>query len=242
MSVDYVIFSRRPASELARVVADCEDALEEWYARHDGLDAVGEFNLGGRIPTAGEALALIWDDAGPAPSDSPRVARVLAELAEVKSAITISRPGGWDTDPLQVSVFRFLAKQAGDSLVLLVDSLQPTADVLADLTVFTGDDDFPPTDTPPAPPPQPTPQRVSPVGVVVTLLERAIRSWEEQAKLELAANADRELLAEALFEHLCTRDATKAHLVDWLIEIDDVVEVYASDEELAADLAELTSP
>lgn len=77
------------------------------------------------------------------------------------------------------------------------------------------------------------------------LLPRArelLARWEKSGKLELDEDADREALAEALLEKLVGLEGHRhlgGHLAEWLMERYDVADVFASDDELEADLRKL---
>ncbi len=74
------------------------------------------------------------------------------------------------------------------------------------------------------------------------LLPRArelLTRWEKTGKMELEEDADREALAEALLEKLVALEGHRhlgAHLAEWLMERPEIADVFASDDELEADL------
>lgn len=74
------------------------------------------------------------------------------------------------------------------------------------------------------------------------LLPRAkqlLARWEKSGKMELEEDSDREALAEALLEKLVALEGHRhlgAHLAEWLMERPEVADVFASDDELEADL------
>jgi hypothetical protein len=82
----------------------------------------------------------------------------------------------------------------------------------------------------------PTPPAASP------LLPRAkqlLERWESSRKMELEEDCDRDAFAEALLEKLVGLEGHRhvgSHLAEWLMERPEVVDVFASDDELEADL------
>lgn len=135
MSVDIVIFSPKLPAELGTVEAECRTLLDNWLVAHDGVDEpFADFDLGGAVPSADDAMQLVWDtDGGLAAPDSPEVAEALSRLATVRSVITIERPDDPAVNPLVVSVLRFLIRGAGEGLVQFVDALETTEQALASL-------------------------------------------------------------------------------------------------------------
>jgi hypothetical protein len=74
------------------------------------------------------------------------------------------------------------------------------------------------------------------------LLPRArqiLTTWERSGKLELEEDCDREALAEALLERLITLEGHRRlgpHLSEWLMERGEIADVFATDDELEADI------
>ena len=69
--------------------------------------------------------------------------------------------------------------------------------------------------------------------------EQLLKRWESSGKLALEDDCDRRALAEALLEKLVTLEGHRhlgGHLAEWLIERSEVADVFASDDELEADL------
>lgn len=127
MSVDYVILSPLAPAELERVEEQCRERLAAWYEDHeDAGDEIGEFAMGGFIPSPSEAedMVKLPDDGGQAPPGSKQTKAVLERLRTIRSAITIERPGNLDLDRMQVSILKFLVERAGKGLVLFVDALE----------------------------------------------------------------------------------------------------------------------
>lgn len=137
MSIDFTVFSALTPAELQKVEQACRERIDAWYDEHDdgGDDPPVELALGGVVPSPDEAAQMVWlpDDRGPAPADSEQTQAILDRLGTIRSAITIDRPGDFATDPLQVSVVRFLLERSGPGLVRLVDSLELTESVLGNL-------------------------------------------------------------------------------------------------------------
>lgn len=131
--MDYVIFSPKTPAELGVVEAECRTLVDNWLVAHDGVDEpFADFDLGGIIPTADEALQRVAAaDGGFAAEDSPEAAEVLSRLATIRSAITIERPDDPAVNPLVVSVMRFLVRGAGEGLVQLAEPLLTTDQALA---------------------------------------------------------------------------------------------------------------
>ncbi len=74
------------------------------------------------------------------------------------------------------------------------------------------------------------------------LLPRAkklVAHWESSGKMELEEDCDRDAFAEALLEKLVALEGHRhvgSHLAEWLMERGEVVDVFASDDELEADV------
>jgi hypothetical protein len=69
--------------------------------------------------------------------------------------------------------------------------------------------------------------------------EQLLKRWEGSGKLQLEDDCDRRALAEALLEKLVTLEGHRhlgGHLAEWLMERSEVADVFASDDELEADL------
>lgn len=69
--------------------------------------------------------------------------------------------------------------------------------------------------------------------------EQLLARWESSEKLQLEDDCDRRALAEALLEKLVALEGHRhigAHLAEWLIERSEVADVFASDDELEADV------
>lgn len=69
--------------------------------------------------------------------------------------------------------------------------------------------------------------------------EQLLKRWEGSGKLALEEDCDRRALAEALLEKLVTLEGHRhlgGHLAEWLMERSEVADVFASDDELEADL------
>ncbi len=98
------------------------------------------------------------------------------------------------------------------------------------------DDDELDDDEPVRAPARPTPPRPAPL---LPRAQQLLARWEKSGKLELDEDADREALAEALLEKLVGLEGHRhlgAHLAEWLMERPEVADVFASDDELEADL------
>lgn len=135
MSVQYIIYSPLPQSQITELVEACRQYATEWYLDHDDLDdRWGDLAVGAPIPSPGDAAAMVCDDEGVVmPVDSEKTAEVLERLAAVQSAITIERPGNMDADRMQVSILRFLLEGCGAGLIQLVDVIEPTEVILGEL-------------------------------------------------------------------------------------------------------------
>ncbi len=135
MSVDIVILSPMPPSEFGMVEAEAAVLLDEWRDRHRGAeDGAGRISLGGVIPDAAAAQAMVRPRAGGrGPDDSADAAAVLRRLATIRSAITLEGVGDLKTHPVLVSVLRLVAQQAGPALIQLVDGLELSETTLARL-------------------------------------------------------------------------------------------------------------
>ncbi len=84
-----------------------------------------------------------------------------------------------------------------------------------------------------APPPPPAASPLLPRA------KRLLERWESSEKMELDKDCDREAFAEALLEKLVGLEGHRhigAHLAEWLIERSEVVDVFATDDELEADV------
>jgi hypothetical protein len=144
MSADYIIYSPLSPSNLAKLVATCQEQVDEWYLDHDSReDQWGEFFIGGDVPSPGDAAAMVVDEDGiVAPVDSDKTEQVLERLGDIKSAITIERPGNIDTDKMQVSILRYLLEGAGLGLVKLVDVIELSEVVLEEVKMRDGAEGF----------------------------------------------------------------------------------------------------
>jgi hypothetical protein len=149
VSLDFVILSPKPPTELGAVEAECRTLLDNWLVTHDGVDEpFADFDLGGLIPSADDAAQMVFEvDGGRAGDDSPEVAEVLSRLATIRSAITIERPDDPAVNPLVVSVLRFLIRGAGEGLVQFADAIQTTEQAIAWLADKTETEGFLPTRT-----------------------------------------------------------------------------------------------
>lgn len=140
MSADYIIYSPHPPAKLAELVEACQQRVDEWYLDHESReDQWGEFFLGGEIPSPGDAAAMVFDEDGVvAPVDSPKTTQILERLGSMRSAITIEHPGNIDVDRMQVSILTFLLEGAGDGLIQLVDVIELSEMVLAEIATREG--------------------------------------------------------------------------------------------------------
>lgn len=69
--------------------------------------------------------------------------------------------------------------------------------------------------------------------------EQLLARWESSEKLQVEEGCDRRAFAEALLEKLVALEGHRhvgAHLAEWLIERPEIADVFASDDELEADL------
>jgi hypothetical protein len=140
MSGDYIIFSPLSPTKLAELVETCQQRVDEWYLDHEERDDQwGEFFVGGEAPSPGDAASMVYDaDGVVAPVDSPRTTEVLERLGQIKSAITIERPGNIDVDKMQVSILRFLLEGMGEGLVQLVDVIELSEVILEEVSQRDG--------------------------------------------------------------------------------------------------------
>lgn len=135
MSIDIVILSPKPPSELGMVEAEAAVLLDEWRERHGTSDdGAGRIDLGGVIPEPAAARAMVWrHEGGHAGDGSPELAAVLKRLATIRSAITLERVGDVETHPVLVSLLRLVIQRAGSGLVQTGDVLEPSEVTLARL-------------------------------------------------------------------------------------------------------------
>lgn len=85
----------------------------------------------------------------------------------------------------------------------------------------------------PEPPPSESP--------LLPRAERIVSRWESTGKMQLEDDCDRRAFAEALLEKLVSLEGHRhlgPHLSEWLMERPEVADVFASDDELEADLRE----
>lgn len=81
-----------------------------------------------------------------------------------------------------------------------------------------------------------TPPATSPL---LPRAEQILQRWEHAGRLQLEDDCDRRMLAEALLEKLVALEGHRhvgSHLAEWLMERPEVADVFASDDELEADL------
>ncbi|MBW2461868.1 MAG: hypothetical protein JRH11_09485 [Deltaproteobacteria bacterium] len=79
----------------------------------------------------------------------------------------------------------------------------------------------------------------SPMDRHIASLEALLEDWEKREVVEFEPDADRRLLAEKLFEFVGKRAGRNRGLSgigDWLCERGAVADVFATDDELEADL------
>ena len=66
-----------------------------------------------------------------------------------------------------------------------------------------------------------------------------VKKWVKEEKIELEEGANLDVFAEALLEKLVSLQGHRnpgAHVGEWLLERNEVADVFASDDELEADL------
>lgn len=77
------------------------------------------------------------------------------------------------------------------------------------------------------------------VSPLLPRAEKLLDRWVTTGKLQLEEGCDRGALAEALLEKLVTLEGYRhlgAHLAEWMMERSEIADVFASDDELEADL------
>jgi hypothetical protein len=246
VSVDYVIYSPKTPAELGAVLGECRDLLDNWLVAHDGVDEpFADFDLGGIIPSADDAVRMVWDPAGGlAGEDSPEVAEVLSRLATVRSAITIERPDAPETNPLVVSVLRFLLRGAGEGLAQIVDALHTTEQMLASLADKAEAEGFLPAKqttvrTPRSGTRAVTVDTAARVNIAAIDVPRLIVDRLVQDQLiALDPGRRRDSLEKALDRALASDEElspVKA-LIEVLLDHDAVAEVFGTDKELEASM------
>lgn len=238
MSIDFTVFSALTPAELRKVEQACQERIEAWYDENEdaGDDPPVELALGGVVPSPDQAAQMVWlpDDRGPAPPDSEQTRAILERLGTIRSGITIDRPGDLETDPLKVSIVRFLVERAGPGLVRLVDSLELSESVLGRLRDEQGvpgfadagvagdepdlelDDDLPAAQTP---------------------MSKAVRSFIERLRrdevLEVEPSFAIEPACDAVLETLEKMQKRgrggAATVADALLGVPGVVDIYADD-------------
>lgn len=246
VSVDFVILSPKLPAELGAVEAECRNLLDNWLVAHDGVDEpFADFDVGGTIPSADDAVQMVWDtEGGRAADDSPEVAEMLSRLATIRSVITIERPDDPAVNPLVVSVLRFLIRGAGEGLVQFVDALETTEQALASLADKPEAENFLPTRTTTVRTP-----RTGTRAVTVDTAPRANLAAIDVPRLivdrlvadglvALDPGKRRDSLEKQLDRALAADDElspVKA-LIEVLLDHDAVAEVYGSDMELEASM------
>lgn len=246
VSVDYLIYSPKTPGDLGAVLAECRSLLDNWLVAHDGVDEpFADFDLGGMIPSADAATQMVWDDAGGlASEDSPEVAEVLSRLTTIRSVITIERPDDPAVNPLVVSVLRYLIRGAGEGLVQLVDSLQPTEQALASIADKPEAEGFLPSRTATVRTPRTGARavtvdtapraNVAAIDVPRLIVDRLVAD----GLVALDTAKRRDSLEKALDRALAADDVlspVKA-LIEVLLDHDGVAEVFGTDQELEASM------
>jgi hypothetical protein len=124
MSATWYLLSPLSAKKMNALEEECQAAIDAHLEEHpDSEDTYGEIAAGGVVPGEAEVVAAHQRLSLPAPDD-----KLLKRLARCKSALSIDRPGALETDPLQVSILRFLLERIGKGLVLFNDYPLETAD------------------------------------------------------------------------------------------------------------------
>ncbi|MBN2497758.1 MAG: hypothetical protein JXR96_24400 [Deltaproteobacteria bacterium] len=235
MSVEYIVYSQLPAKELERVIARCEERIDAWSElRMDYDDRWGEISLSGDIPTEAQAREMIWPEEDEAEADPARVEAILARLPAMKSAICIDRPGDFETNPMQVSILRFLVEHAGEGLVQLVDSLVTSEAFLEELDDYVDVDGSVEPDEAPAAKPPPS---GSSGAKLLTFVSGKIDKLVREGTLELHPLARPRSLAEDVLDYLYARDPRPkaAEFMEWLLERGDIEEIYGDDAQIYAE-------
>ena len=244
MSVQYVIFTPLSPVEAAELVDLCHQHIEAWYLDHDDQDERwGELVVGGELPSPGDATAMVCDDDGVVmPVDSEKTAVVLARLETVRSAITIERPGGVDTDRIQVSVLRFLLERAGEGLIQLVDMIEPVEVILGELAGREGAAGFGDPDAHKryvmteamASNPEPL-EADGPVDPVFAAIFRLLAELQRDGSMDVEPHFDAERATESIIRALNKSGGRDlgGTVAQVLLKARGVEELYLDDEELA---------
>lgn len=122
--------------------------------------------------------------------------------------------------------------EEGEEEELVDDERDEEDDLEDDDDDLSWDDDEPPV-------------RVEKPPAASPLLPRArqiLTVWEKSEKMLLEEDCDREALAEALLERLVSLEGHRhlgSHLAEWLMERTEVADVFATDEELEADIRKI---
>ncbi len=234
MGVEYIVYSPLTVKQLERVLKRCEAQIEVWSeARRDYDDQWGELALTGGIPTEEEALEMIWvDEELVTDGKHPTVQAILHRLPRLRSAVSIDRPGDFETSPMQVSIMRFLIAEAGEGLVQMVDALMLSEDLLAEL------EGYPDVDTAGAKPVAEAQLEPPPTGASGAVLLKFVVERTKQLILsgafELHPLANPRALAEDILDYLYARDPrpNAADFMEWLLERGDIEEVFGDDDEI----------